>query len=77
MNAQTIQADQIDFQDASTNRQQTDGFPLLAGFIGFYQDAQRIKSEARHVYAMNDADLYDAGISSREDIPAYLAKMYR
>jgi hypothetical protein len=77
MNPQSIHADQINFQDVPTDRQLTDGVSLLPGFIGIYQDAQRIKREARHVYAMNDTDLRDAGISSREDIPAHPAKMYR
>jgi hypothetical protein len=77
MNAQSIHADQVDFQDTTADRPNTDGFSLLAGFIGFYQDAQRIKREARQVYAMNDAQLHDAGMSSREDSPAHLARMYR
>jgi hypothetical protein len=77
MNAQSIHADQVDFQDTTADRPNTDGLSLLPGFIGFYQDAQRIKREAGQVYAMNDADLRDAGISSREDIPAHLARMYR
>jgi hypothetical protein len=75
MNAQSIPADQVDFQDTTTEH--TNGFSLLAGFIGFYQDAQRIKREARQVYAMNDTDLLDMGIASREDIPAHLASMYQ
>ena len=82
MNAQSIPTDQVDFQDTTADRPNTDGpntdgLSLLPGFIGFYQDAQRIKREAGQVYAMNDADLRDAGISSREDIPAHLARMYR
>ena len=67
MNAQTIHADRVDFQDTVANHPQTKGFPLLAGFISFYQDAQRIKREAPQVYAMNDAELHDANMSSRED----------
>jgi len=77
MKALSRHADQVDFQDKAANRPQTDSVPLLPGFIGFYQDAQRIKLEARQVYAMNHTDLRDTDISSREDIPEYLAKMYR
>jgi hypothetical protein len=77
MIAQSIHADQVGFQDTTADRPNTDGFSLLPGFIGFYQDTQRIKREARQVYAMNDAPLHDAGMSSREDIPAHLARIYR
>jgi hypothetical protein len=77
MTAQLMHADQVDFQDTTTDSLNTDGFSLLPGFIGFSQDAQRTKHEARHVYAMNDTDPGDAGISSRQDIPSHLAKMYR
>ena len=75
MNAQSIHADQVDFQDTTADRPHTDEFSLLAGFIGFYQDARRIKREAHQIYAMNDAELYDAGISSREDL-AHLASLH-
>jgi hypothetical protein len=82
MNAQSIHADQMDFQDTTADRPDTDGpdtdgLSLLPGFICFYQDAQRIKRETRQVYAMNDAQLHDAGLSSGEDIPAHRARMYR
>jgi hypothetical protein len=77
VNDQTIHVDPVDFQDTTVDRPNTDGFSLLPGFIGVYQDAQRIKHEVRQVYAMNDAELSDTGISSREDISAQLAKMYR
>jgi len=77
MNAQTIHASQVDLQDTTTDRPSKDGFSLLAGFIGFYQDAQRIKHEACRVYAMSDVEPGDTSISSRQDIPAHLAKMYR
>jgi hypothetical protein len=74
MTAQSIHADQVGFQDTTADRPNTDGpntdgLSLLPGFIGFYQDAQRIKRETRQVYAMNDAQLHDAGMSSHEDIP--------
>lgn len=77
MNTQSIQPGQVDFQDTTADRTGTDGFSLLPGFIGFYQDAQRIKPEAGQLYAMNDAELYDAGMSSHEEMPTQLAKMYR
>ena len=77
MNAQTIHADQLEFQDTTTDQSTTAGLSLLAGFIACYQDAQRIEREAREVYAMNVANLHDMGISSHADIPAHLAKMYR
>jgi hypothetical protein len=77
MNAQSIPTDQVDFQDTTADRPNTDGLSLLPGFIGFYQDAQRIKREAGQVYAMSAATLHDMGISSHEDIPAHPAKMYR
>jgi len=77
MKALSKHAYQVDFQDTATNRPQTDSAPLLPGFIGFYQDAQRIKLEARQVYAMNHADLRDADNSSCEDIPEHLAEMHR
>jgi hypothetical protein len=77
MNAQSIPADQVDFQDTTADRPDTDGFSLLPGFIGFYQDTQRIKREACQVYVMNDAQLHDAGMSSREDIPAHRVRLYR
>ena len=77
MKAQSRHADQVDFQDKVANRPQTNSVPLLPGFIGFYEDAQRIKLEARQVYAMNHIDLRDADIPSRAGIPEHLAKMYR
>ena len=77
MKAKSIHADQLDFQDTSTYHPHTNEFSLLPGFIGLYQDAQRIKCEAHQVYAVNEPEPHDAGISSREDIPKQLAKMYR
>ena len=77
MNAQSIHADQVDFQHTVTDQSTTAGFSLLAGFIASYQDAERVEREARQVYAMSAATLHDMGIESREDIPAHLAKVYR
>jgi len=77
MKAKSIHADQLDFQDMAAGHPQTNEFSLLPGFIGFYQDAQRIKREAHQVYAIKESEPHDAGISSREDIPKQLAKMYR
>lgn len=53
-----------------------DEFSLLAVLIVFYQDPQRIKQEARRVYAMGAAELYDTAISSHQDVSAHPAKMY-
>ena len=77
MNAQSIHADQVDFQDATTDRPRTNEFSLLAELIACYQDAQRVECEAREVYAMSAANLREMGISSHADIPTQLAKMYR
>lgn len=82
MNAQKMHVGQVDFQDTAANHPQTNEFSLLPGFIGFHQDAQRIKREAHQVYAINHADLHDTAISSREgssheDIPAHMDKRYR
>ena len=77
MNAQTIYADQVEFQDTATDQSTTAEFSLLAGFIACYQDAQRVEREAREVYAMSAANLHDMGIASHTDIPAHLAKVYR
>jgi hypothetical protein len=77
MYAQSIHADQVEFQDTATDQSTTDGFSLLAGFIACYQNDQRVEREARQVYAMSAATLHDMDISSREDIPAHPAKLYR
>ena len=69
MKAQSIHSDQVDFQDTTTDRPNADGVSLLPGFIGFYQDAQRIQREARQIYAVNESELQDACISTRDDIP--------
>lgn len=63
MNAQSILADRVDFQDKTADHPDMGKFSLLAGFIGFYQDAQRINRKTHRVYAMNIAELYVAGIS--------------
>ena len=77
MNAQTIYADQVEFQDTATDQSTTAEFSLLAGFIACYQDAQRVEREAREVYAMSAANLHGMGIASHADIPTHLEKMYR
>ncbi len=77
MNAQSIHADQIDFQDTATDQSTTTGFSLLAELTACYQNAQRVEREAREVYAMSAVNLREMGISSHADIPAHLAKMYR
>ena len=77
MKAKSIHANQLGFRDMAACHPQTNEFSLLPGFIGFYQDAQRIKCEAHQVYAMDESELHESGMSSREDIPAQLAKMYR
>jgi len=77
MKAKSIHADQLDFQGTAAGHPQTNEFSLLPGFIGFYQDAERIKCEAHQVYAMDESELHDAGISAREDIATQLAKTYR
>jgi len=74
MKALSGKADQIDFQDMAADHPQTDGFPLLPGFISFYRRGQLNKREASQVYAVNDLDLLDAGISLQQHIPAHLAK---
>jgi uncharacterized protein YjiS (DUF1127 family) len=75
MNAQSINADQTDFNSELATPATTYPVSLLAGFIRHYQDARRIQQEARRLYAMSDADLDGMGIS-REDIPAQLASLY-
>ena len=74
MNSKSIQADQVDIQDTTTDHPHTDGhtdgYPLLPGFISFYQDAQQIQHETGQLYATNDAELRDTGISLPDDIPA-------
>ena len=77
MNAQSIHADQIDFQDTATDQSTTTGFSPLAELIACYQDAQRVEREAHEVYAMSTANLREMGISLHADIPVQLAKMYR
>ena len=81
MNAKSIQADQVEIQDMATDHPHTDGhadeYSLLPGFISFYQNAQQIQGEPGQLYATNDADLCDMGISLRDDIPVQLAKMYQ
>jgi hypothetical protein len=77
MNAQSIHADQVEFQDTATNQSTTTGFSLLPGFIACYQNAQRVEREARQVYAMSATTLHDMGIESCEDIPAHPGKIYR
>lgn len=77
MNAQSIHADQVEFQDTVTDQSTTAGFPLLAELVACYQNAQRVEREARQVYAMSAATLHDMGIESREDIPTDLARIYR
>ena len=77
MYAQSIHADQVEFQDTATDQSTTAEFSLLDGFIACYQNAERIEREARQVCAMTVANLHDMGISSREDMPAHLVKMYR
>ena len=77
MNAQSIHADQVEFQDTTTDQSTTTGFSLLAGFISCYQNAQRVEREAHQVYAMSATTLHDMGIESHEDTPTHLAKMYR
>ena len=75
MKALSRHADQVDFQDTAANRPQTDSVPLLPGFIGFYQDAQRIKLEARQVYAVNHTGSPRCRLFHRaQHIPAHLAK---
>jgi len=69
MNAQSIHSDQVGLQDTTADRPNADGVSLLPGFIGFYQNAQRIKCEAHQIYAVNESELQDACISTREDIP--------
>ena len=76
MNAQSIPADQVDFQDETADRPRTNGFPLLAELMACYQEAQRVEHEAREVYAMSVANLREMGISSQADIPAHRAKIY-
>ncbi len=85
MNAKSIQADQIEIQDVATDHPHTDGhtddqadeYPLLPGFISFYQDAQQIQGEPGQLYATNDSDLRDMDIALRDDIPLQLAKTYQ
>ena len=77
MNAKTILADQVKFQDTATDQSTTAEFSLLDGFIACYQDAERIEREALEVYAMSAANLHDMGIASQADIPAQLTKKYR
>jgi len=89
MNAKSIQADQVEIQDMATDHPHTDGhaddqadeYPLLPGFISFYQNAQQIQSDAGQLYAPNDTDLRDMDISLhdslRDDIPLQLAKTYQ
>jgi len=85
MNAKSIQADQVEIQDTATDRPHTDGqaddqadeYPLLPGFIRFYQDAQQIQSEPGQLYATIDSDPHDMGISLRDDIPLQRAKKYQ
>jgi hypothetical protein len=81
MNAKSIQADQVEIQDTATDHPHTDGhadeYSLLPGFISFYQDAQQIQGEPGQLYAMNDTDLRDMDISSHDDMPLQLAKMYQ
>ena len=89
MNAKSKQADQVEIQDTATDHPHTDGhaddqadeYPLLPGFISFYQDAQQIQGEPGQLYAMNDTDLRDMRISLHDslhdDIPLQLAKTYQ
>ena len=81
MNAKSIQADQIEIQDVATDHPHTDDqadeYPLLPGFISFYQNAQQIQDEPGQLYATNDTDLRDMDISSRDDISLQLAKTYQ
>jgi hypothetical protein len=77
MKAKSIHADQLDLQGTAAGHPHTNEFSLLPGFIGFYQDAERIKCEAHQVYAMKEPEEHDAGISAREDIATQLAKTYR
>jgi len=77
MSAKSIQADQVEFHHTATDHphtddhadDHTDGYPLLPGFISFYQDAQQIQRETGQLYATYDADLRDTGISLPDDIP--------
>ena len=85
MNAKSIQADQIEIQDVATDHPHTDGhtddqadeYPLLPGFISFYQNAQQVQGESGQLYATNDTDLRDMDISLRDDIPLQLEKPYQ
>ena len=81
MNAKSIQVDQLEIQDTAADHPHTDGqadeYSLLPGFISFYQDAQSNQRETGQLYATNDADNSDMGISLCDDIPVHLAKMYR
>ncbi len=85
MNAKLIPADQVEIQDTATDHPHTDGhaddhtdrYPLLPGFISFYQDAQQNQRETGQLYATNDADLRDTGISLGDNIPLQLAKIYQ
>jgi hypothetical protein len=85
MNAKSIQAEQLEIQDTATNHPHTDGladdqadeYPLLPGFISFYQDAQQNQRETGQLYATYDADPGDTGFSLGDDIPLQLAKIYQ
>ena len=81
MNAKSIHLDQVEIQDTATDHPHTDDhadeYSLLPGFINFYQNAQQVQSEPGQLYATNDADPYDMGISMRDDIHLQLAKMYQ
>ena len=89
MNAKSIQTDQIEIQDMATDHSHTDGhtddqadeYPLLPGFISFYQNAQQIQDEPGQLYATNDTDVRDMRISLHDslhdDIPLQLAKTYQ
>ena len=85
MNAKSIQADQVEIQDTATDRPHTDGqaddqadeYPLLPGFIRFYQDAQSNQHETGQLYVTIEADPLDMENSLADDIPPQRAKIYQ
>jgi hypothetical protein len=85
MKAKSIHTDQLEIQDTAADHPHTDGhaddqadkYPLLPGFISFYQDAQQNQRETGQLYATYDADPGDTGTSLGDDIPLQLAKIYQ
>jgi uncharacterized protein YjiS (DUF1127 family) len=75
MNAQSITANQAEFNQDPVEFTTSRRVSLLSGFIRHFQIARSVERVSRRLYTMSDADLQGIGIS-REEIPARLVGLY-